>query len=107
MAAYIQTIEDSNGNEIYPVTKINAVYDDKGNTLDTREFRLDGFSILDAEYAIQDDRIKNNSIVDVYFKDPTYDINPAYELTDGQFKIILEQIPATAIEVVAVVVRNL
>ena len=94
MAAYIQGLIDDEGNIIYPKTKNDAIYNSKGVPLSEQHFVIEGpIEFIGTNYTIQDNRIRSNAVVHVYYNDPDYDMKPSYTVARGSLSISLDQFP--------------
>lgn len=110
MAAYIQTLKDSEGNTVYLRTKNEAVYNSKGVPLSEQHFIIEGpITITDIETTITDNRIRANAVMHVYYNDSSYDIKPTYTVSKGSLTISIEEFPEDITEIIidAIEVVNL
>ena len=97
--AYIKTLLDITGKKLYPRTKNNAVYDDKGVPLSEQHYLIEGqieWAKSDAEttFIIKDKRIRANAVAHVYYKNPEYDIKPTYTVSKGYITVEIPTFPA-------------
>ena len=93
MPAYIQELVDVEGNSIYPKTKNDAIYNNKGVPLTEQHFVIDGpIEFTTTTYTIKDDRIRTGALATIYYND-NYDMMPQYTITEGSITISLDEFP--------------
>ena len=94
MSAYIQELFDIEGNSVYPKTKNDAIYNDKGVSLTEQHFIIDGpIEFSSTTYTITDDRIRDGALATIYYND-NYDMMPQYSIIKGSISISLDQFPS-------------
>jgi hypothetical protein len=97
--ALITSLLDGIGNKIYPKTKNDAVYNDKGIPLSEQHFLIEGPIELDksdssTEFIIKDNRIREKAVVHIYYNNPEYDIKPTYGVYKGYISVEIPEFPA-------------
>ena len=70
MPAYIHELKDIEGNSVYPKTKNDAIYNDKGVSLSEQHFVIEGpIEFTSTNYNITDDRIRSGALATIYYND--------------------------------------